>query len=661
MLSLVSLHGDSGSSSLECDNCESGDPPVNRCATCCHFLCEFCTAGHKRGRKTKNHHLLSLEEAKEEGSAAVTRPSLCKEHDGEILKLFCETCDEAICRDCTIVKHREHNYTFVKDAFSNRKDGVMKVLLETKTKASTLQNALDRLSEIRDSIQSRVEETVQDITIFFNDLTVCIDTRCDELINEAKELGKTKLKSLEIQQEELKTALGILQSSVEFTEKAFKNGNEVEILSMHGQISARLQDLNSAKLQLKPCADDAMKFEADNQLKQDIANSGVITDVVTHAGTSTVTMEHGLEGVMYNTLCGQSVKFTIIAKEQNGRKRTEGGDLFVAHCVDGTELEFLDVRDVGDGTYTFSYTPTSEGWCKLAVKLMGLDVRGSPFSWFVEKWHLLCISESSEGQIQLSDQNMTAQYKLKTASPFGSSFVFSPAGSSLFGGTETAGFDFGGGFGVGSSAFGNMNTNTQSFGFSGGTSPANSQFGSYSSNTGGRRTTTSSSAFGGTCTTTSSAFTGSSAKGSSFGSRGSTSRPVNANRYPYVVSSICFNTGKHLCKAEIKGNIQEGFSFGVISSSQGSHGTLAKLGNWWLWNSTRMKRLFSSSNIPIQQSSINQCTSSDVIEMYLDCDDGTLMMYNQRTKESDIWHEVQGDVCPVFHMTTDGDQVYLLL
>lgn len=97
---------------------------------------------------------------------------------------------------------------------------------------------------------------------------------------------------------------------------------------------------------------------------------------------------------------------------------------------------------------------------KLAVKLMGLDVRGSPFSWFVEKWHLLCISGSSElGQIQLSDQNMTAQYKLRTASPFGFQPSFHPfpppPGSSPFGGTKPPSFGFGGGFGVGGSVFGN--------------------------------------------------------------------------------------------------------------------------------------------------------------------------------------------------------------
>ena len=200
MLSLVSLHGDSGSSSLDCDNCESGDPSVHRCATCCHFLCEICTAAHKRGRSTKTHRLMSLEEAKEEGPVAVTRPSLCKEHDGEILKLFCETCDEAICIDCTIVKHREHKYTFVKDAFSKGKESVLEILSETKTKASVLQEALDGVAEVKRSVQSNAERTVKEVFDCFQELTACLNTRCNELICSVEELKKAKLKSLEIQQ-----------------------------------------------------------------------------------------------------------------------------------------------------------------------------------------------------------------------------------------------------------------------------------------------------------------------------------------------------------------------------------------------------------------------------------------------------------------------------
>ena len=47
LLSVVALHKESESGGLECGNCESGDAPVNKCTTCLHFLCEFCTQAHR--------------------------------------------------------------------------------------------------------------------------------------------------------------------------------------------------------------------------------------------------------------------------------------------------------------------------------------------------------------------------------------------------------------------------------------------------------------------------------------------------------------------------------------------------------------------------------------------------------------------------------------
>ena len=40
----------------------------------------------------------------------------CGVHKKEALKLYCETCKKLICRDCTSVDHRQHNYKFVEDA-----------------------------------------------------------------------------------------------------------------------------------------------------------------------------------------------------------------------------------------------------------------------------------------------------------------------------------------------------------------------------------------------------------------------------------------------------------------------------------------------------------------------------------------------------------------
>lgn len=294
------------------------------------------------------------------GSVAVRKPSFCKEHEGELLKLFCETCDEPICRDCTIVKHREHKYTFVKDAFSKGKESVLKILSETKTKASVLKEALDGVSEMKSSIQSHAKQTMQEVLDCFQELTACLNTRREELVHDIEEIKKAKLKSLEIQQGELETALGSVESSIEFTERALENGSEVEVLTMHKQMSCRLQELNSETWQLKPRAHGIFKFRADYQLQQALQNFGDVSDVLsdTHAGTSTVTMGHGFEGVMYNTLNGQSVEFLITAKECNGRKRNEGGDFFDVKISTQGETVFTDSsKDYGNGTYSFCFTP----------------------------------------------------------------------------------------------------------------------------------------------------------------------------------------------------------------------------------------------------------------------------------------------------------------
>ena len=572
---MLSLHGDSGSSSLECDNCESGDPPVNRCTTCCHFLCEFCTQGHRRGRGTSSHHVLSLEEAKKMGSIVVQKPSFCKEHEGELLKLFCETCDEPICRDCTIVKHREHKYTFVKDAFSKGKESVLKILSETKTKVSVLKEALDGVSEMKSSIQSHAEQTMQEVLNCFQDLTACLNTRCEELVHDIEELKKSKLKSLEIQQGELETALGSVESSIEFTKRALENGSEVEILNMRKQMSHRLQELNSARWQLEPCAHDVFQFYADHQLQQALLNFGDVTDVrmLTHAGTSTVTMGHGSEGVMYNTLNGQSIEFSITAKECNGRKRKEGGDIFeVKICTQQGETVLNDsIKDCGNGTYSFCFTPNhGDMKYQLSVQLNGCHVRGSPFAWFNEVWNLCSevhdhdICGANSGNIQLARDRMTATY-CQTSYAYEEEFWVEEKEIYL------GHVDF---------------TGAQIVQPSGGK------------------------AFG----------------------------------------SSSFGFGKHSWKTCISGNVFS-FAFGVGVSPD----TRCPWKFQWTWTAGNKHQPSSQP----QPSAITDCINSDVIEFYLDCDDKTLMMYNQRTKQFDTWKGLQGNVRPMFEMCHVGDVVSL--
>ncbi|EDO30925.1 predicted protein, partial [Nematostella vectensis] len=54
----------------------------------------------------QHHTILSLDEIKSGKLLAMSKTSYCTKHKGKKLKLFCESCKEVICRDCTVVDHK---------------------------------------------------------------------------------------------------------------------------------------------------------------------------------------------------------------------------------------------------------------------------------------------------------------------------------------------------------------------------------------------------------------------------------------------------------------------------------------------------------------------------------------------------------------------------
>ena len=682
LLSMVVLHDDADSGNVECDICDSGDPPVNRYTTCSHFLCEFCTQAHLRGRSTSSHGLVSLDEAKKMGSVAVAKPALCKEHKGEVMKLFCFTCDEAICRDCTVVTHREHSYTFVKDAYSEQREKLLTVLSEAKAKVPLLEGALKSISEMKTNVQSHAEQTVQEVTKCCEELQACVNIRRERLIHTTDELKDAKLKALQIQEKELEMALGRVQNSVEFTERALKNGIEVEVLNMHKRMSSRLQELNEAKWTLQPCTDDVVRLHVNqNQLKQEMKNFGAISDVAACAAQSTVAMENGLEGVMYDTLCGEKITFTVIAKEQNGKKRRGGGDIFEAEICHGRSVAAcMNIKDGGDGTYTFFYTPEMEGQYKLSVKLSNCHIKGSPFKLTVDKlttrysrsstvtmghgkervmYDTLCgqlvefTLKTKEKQQMKKHRSPHEVFEVAVNQPFSRnaaskllelkdegygrySFCYTPLEAGLHKLQITVG-----GIHLQGSPFEwnvkEWNLTVQpklSFSWKSFLNVVDEN------------------------------------------KRAQYARTISFGAAPELtaVGSVTFSAGKHSWKIRLlMDGISEGFGIGVVRCGHeveviqnGFPKIIEEETHYWFWSSDSMCYHIThpERNVPIkevQKSPFpnNYFGNNDVIELYLDCDNGTLQMYNRRTERSFTWTGVRGRVSPMFKLCSNGDEVSL--
>jgi late competence protein required for DNA uptake (superfamily II DNA/RNA helicase) len=62
--------------------------------------------------------------SKPENRKKINDKMYCNEHSGKKLKVYCETCDQLICRDCMDFKHvkQGHSCVLVKDVANNYKE-----------------------------------------------------------------------------------------------------------------------------------------------------------------------------------------------------------------------------------------------------------------------------------------------------------------------------------------------------------------------------------------------------------------------------------------------------------------------------------------------------------------------------------------------------------
>ena len=373
----------SAGKSLVCEHCDSGDLALSRCIDCCVFMCEFCITAHKRINATKGHQLLTLEEVKRLGSKALVKPAICKKHS-ETLKLLCQTCQETICRDCTIVDHRDHKYEFVADVAEKERKVVQGILLETKAKDRTAEGGLKAVQKMESCIQSKITEVNKEVDAFFDEQVKALEYMRGNLKHEVTTQGQIKLKQLGSQKEVLSLSLAQLRSGVDFAERALADGNDIELLSMKKHLVERLAKLSTLQLQCKPCRTDYLKFQV-NKTMWDIGEMATIHYSLVDPRKCVLSMVGGEEGVIYQTLAGQSVDFVLVINDEHAVKNPS--DFVVCALVSHERtntLQEVPIRDSGNGCYIFSYCPEIDGVSTLSVMVDGKNVHGSPFTWKVK-------------------------------------------------------------------------------------------------------------------------------------------------------------------------------------------------------------------------------------------------------------------------------------
>uniref|UniRef100_A0A8C4I953 RING-type E3 ubiquitin transferase n=1 Tax=Dicentrarchus labrax TaxID=13489 RepID=A0A8C4I953_DICLA len=297
-------------------------------------------------------------------------------HHLQVMEFYCESCETAMCLECTEGEHREHVTVPLRDVLEQHKSALKNQLDAVRNRLPQLTAAIELVNDISKQLTERKNEAVTEISNTFDELEKALHQRKNALITEVENICSTKQKVLQAQLTSLLQGKENIQSSCNFTEQALSHGSATEVLLVQKQMGERVSALARHSFPEHPHENGHLECQVETDgLRRSIQNLGVLITTGTVGHTSVATGE-GLR----HALVGQHTTVTVTTKDKDGELVKTGNAALRSEIVsaDGvcTEAEVVDNKN---GTYEVGYTIRSEGEFSFSLLLYEQPVRGSPF------------------------------------------------------------------------------------------------------------------------------------------------------------------------------------------------------------------------------------------------------------------------------------------
>ena len=141
---------ESTGSKFSCDNCHKNIDSANEyCKQCSQFLCPECLHMHNGWQPFLTHEVISVQELADNAYKLLPlnrdRDINCDDHN-QSLKVYCETCQELICRDCTLSqRHKNHRYKLIAECYPDLLEEIGVNLTTVKRKVAAINVAVSNL------------------------------------------------------------------------------------------------------------------------------------------------------------------------------------------------------------------------------------------------------------------------------------------------------------------------------------------------------------------------------------------------------------------------------------------------------------------------------------------------------------------------------------
>ena len=354
------------------------------CRNCGQYVCEHCVKTHKLWSELVSHEVVSIHRVQDDAAKLVPLKKkilVCAKHASKDLELYCETCAELICHNCTVQQHREHSYDLVSDVFSTHKGAIedkltpLREMLETVTRSLLVFDAtLESIVSQQKAIDADIEETVRQ-------LHEELETRKAEFLDQLHETAGEKIKLLAAQRDQVELMQTQLGSAVDFTEERLRTGSEGEILAVKKYVVTKSQELirEFNRDLLVPCqrANIVFKPHRLREMSKPYRAVGI-------AGVSP--KKCVLLSPSRATMMGELFVALVHVKDENGQDYPDPVENITVELVSPTTMLVCDVEMGPEPAhYSIKCTPTICKEHELHVLIGGEHVQGSPFPVLVKR------------------------------------------------------------------------------------------------------------------------------------------------------------------------------------------------------------------------------------------------------------------------------------
>ena len=234
---------------------------VTKCMDCSKFLCQECSDRHKSTKVTCLHSLFKLD---------IEKDLHCKVHLSEMIKYFCETCDECICLLCAFQYHKNHEVCLITEIVDKGKISLKNILKECETMISNMNDSIRSINDF----EVYVKEIEDQIREYATEMISLIRQKERDLIAQIKPPGNSKETDNTAFKEILESSVRKLEASATHANAIMKE-NSIEVMLAKTLVKEQMSSISThtnlliPSLPTEECRERSHFFKLRERLKED--------------------------------------------------------------------------------------------------------------------------------------------------------------------------------------------------------------------------------------------------------------------------------------------------------------------------------------------------------------------------------------------------------